>query len=146
MPEVERRRKRPLVIEMLLWDGANLPQVIGFIGGEDLASWEAGGLRVWNDQEKAWMAVPVGHRVAKGALGELYPMSPGAYEDTTEPEREYLTAPEAAARLRVSKMTVHRLILAGVFPAKRFGGSYRIREEDLRAYIDAADVMPGEGE
>jgi excisionase family DNA binding protein len=54
----------------------------------------------------------------------------------------FLTAQEAAALLRVSVMTVLRLVAAGEIPAKRVGRSYRIREADLRAYLDGADAEP----
>jgi len=92
VPEIEKRRKKPFVIEVLLWDGTNFPQILEFAGkgGHDWgnARPRVGGVRVievWNEQEQAWIAVPLGHRVARGALGEFYPMSPQAYEETTEP-------------------------------------------------------------
>jgi hypothetical protein len=89
VPEIERRRKRPLVIEMLLWDGTNFAQVDEFAGDDGCgyrnAAINSGILAVWNDQEQAWQVVPPGHRVVKSTLGEMYPMSPQAYEKTTEP-------------------------------------------------------------
>ena len=86
MPEIERRWKKRLPVEVLLWDRTNAAQVDAFIGDETRVSWEAGTLTVWNDQEEAWIAVPPGHRVVRGTFGEFYPMSPGAYEMTTEAE------------------------------------------------------------
>lgn len=87
-PEIERRRKKPLPIEVLLWEGGteNYRQVRSFAGGIDMVLMEAGCLSVWNDQEAAWIAVPLGHYVAKGALREFYPLSPQAYTETTEPD------------------------------------------------------------
>jgi len=37
--------------------------------------------------------------------------------------------------LRVSTMTVYRLIQAGQLPAVRVGKSYRVREEDVDGYL-----------
>lgn len=47
----------------------------------------------------------------------------------------YLTVGEVAAQLRVSSMTVYRLINAGELPAVRIGRSFRLREEDLDRYL-----------
>lgn len=46
-----------------------------------------------------------------------------------------MTVGEVAATLRVSNMTVYRLIQAGRLPAIRVGRSYRIREEDVERYL-----------
>lgn len=40
----------------------------------------------------------------------------------------FLTVAEVAALMRVSKMTVYRLVHAGELPAVRFGRSYRVPE------------------
>ncbi|HEX2063112.1 MAG TPA: helix-turn-helix domain-containing protein [Acidimicrobiales bacterium] len=42
---------------------------------------------------------------------------------------------EVAALLRVSNMTVYRLISAGDLPAVRVGKSYRLREDDVDKYL-----------
>ena len=86
MPEIERRRKKPVVIEVLLWDGTNGTQVDEFTGDRVNFSDRGNRIQVWNDQEAAWIAVPLGHYVAKGALREFYPLSPQAYTETTEPD------------------------------------------------------------
>ena len=52
----------------------------------------------------------------------------------------FLTALEAAERMRVSKMTVYRLIKTGKLPAVRIGKAYRVREEDLESYLDSSYV------
>jgi len=46
-----------------------------------------------------------------------------------------LTVSEVALALRVSTMTVYRLIRAGELRALRVGHSYRIRESDVDAYL-----------
>ena len=47
----------------------------------------------------------------------------------------FLTVTEVAANLRVSNMTVYRLINTGGLPAVRIGKSFRIREDDLNRYL-----------
>jgi excisionase family DNA binding protein len=46
-----------------------------------------------------------------------------------------LTVGEVAALMRVSNMTVYRLIKAGQLAAIRVGKNYRIRESDVSAYL-----------
>jgi excisionase family DNA binding protein len=53
-----------------------------------------------------------------------------------------LTAAEVADRLRVSTMTVYRLIRRGELPAVRVGRNYRVREPDLEAFLDQQVVDP----
>jgi excisionase family DNA binding protein len=53
--------------------------------------------------------------------------------DTTQ--TRFLTVGEVAAILRVSNMTVYRLINAGQLPAARIGRSFRVRQEDLDRYV-----------
>jgi excisionase family DNA binding protein len=47
----------------------------------------------------------------------------------------YLTVAEVAEMLRVSNMTVYRLISAGSLPAVRVGKSYRLTEADVDRYL-----------
>jgi excisionase family DNA binding protein len=53
----------------------------------------------------------------------------------SEGRYRYLTVAEVAAQLRVSNMTVYRLVQARQLPAVRVGRSYRIREEDVDRYL-----------
>jgi excisionase family DNA binding protein len=46
-----------------------------------------------------------------------------------------LTVGEVAATMRVSNMTVYRLIKGGELPAIRVGKNYRIRESDVDRYL-----------
>jgi excisionase family DNA binding protein len=55
-----------------------------------------------------------------------------------------LTVAEVAEALRVSNMTVYRLIRAGDLPALRVGKNYRIREGDLTAFLAAGSVQADE--
>jgi excisionase family DNA binding protein len=54
-----------------------------------------------------------------------------------------LTAAEVADQLRVSTMTIYRLIRSGELPAVRVGRNYRVREADLDAYLESQVVDPG---
>jgi excisionase family DNA binding protein len=47
----------------------------------------------------------------------------------------FMTVNEVASLLRVSNMTVYRLINAGELPAARIGKSYRIRRPDVDKYL-----------
>ena len=49
-----------------------------------------------------------------------------------------LTVAEVAEHMRVSNMTVYRLIKSGTLPALRVGKNFRIRERDLTAYLDSS--------
>ncbi len=51
------------------------------------------------------------------------------------PRVQFLTPAEVADHLRVSSMTVYRLIQSGDLRAARIGKSYRIREDDVDAYL-----------
>ena len=48
------------------------------------------------------------------------------------------TVSEVAEHMRVSNMTVYRLIKGGQLSALRVGKNYRIRGRELAAYLDAS--------
>jgi excisionase family DNA binding protein len=52
------------------------------------------------------------------------------------PEVRFVTVNEVAEALRVSRMTVYRLIKQGELPALRVGRGYRIHEEDVHRYLN----------
>ena len=56
---------------------------------------------------------------------------------------DLLTAREVADVMRVSTMTVYRLIKAGELPAIRVGKHLRIRERDVARYLE--DRVVGSG-
>ncbi len=47
----------------------------------------------------------------------------------------FLTVAEVARLMRVSNMTVYRLINSGSLPAVRVGKSYRLTEADVDQYL-----------
>ncbi|GAB3248160.1 hypothetical protein GCM10027448_11370 [Nocardioides dilutus] len=50
-------------------------------------------------------------------------------------DAKFLTVAEVAAMMRVSKMTVYRLVHNGDLPAVRVGRSFRVVEEDVNDYL-----------
>ena len=55
-------------------------------------------------------------------------------------DAELLTVGEVAQLMRVSNMTVYRLIKGGQLGAVRVGRSYRIRRHDLESYLSERSV------
>ena len=51
---------------------------------------------------------------------------------------EWLTVPEVALRLRVSRMTVYRLTKTEAIPAYRVGRQLRVKAADLDTYLESA--------
>ena len=60
-----------------------------------------------------------------------------------ESRARFVTVAEVAEQLRVSNMTVYRLVQAGQLPAVRVGRSYRIREDDVDKYLAAQYTQAG---
>ncbi len=53
---------------------------------------------------------------------------------------QFLTVAEVADLMRVSKMTVYRLVHAGDLPAVQFGRSYRVPESAVEEFLQQAQV------
>jgi len=51
---------------------------------------------------------------------------------------KFLTVAEVAAMMRVSKMTVYRLLHSGELPAVRVGRSFRVPERAVHDYLRTA--------
>jgi excisionase family DNA binding protein len=62
-------------------------------------------------------------------------MADGNFSDV-----QFLTVAEVAEVLRVSKMTVYRLVHSGELPAVQFGRSYRVPESAVTEYVRHAQV------
>ena len=59
-------------------------------------------------------------------------------------ELELLTVREVADAMRVSTMTVYRLIRSDARPAIRVGTHFRIRNRDLERYLEAQSTRGGD--
>lgn len=91
---VERYRRISTAVDTILWDGTperarhikawtgrRADGVRRFLLPSDSAGqWEQA--HVWNEQERDWFPVPVGHRIVRGRLGEFYAVSPDAIQAT----------------------------------------------------------------
>ena len=60
-----------------------------------------------------------------------------------ETKPRFVTVAEVADQLRVSNMTVYRLVQSGQLAAVRVGRSYRIREDDVDKYLAAQYTQAG---
>ena len=58
-------------------------------------------------------------------------------------EVRFLTVAEVAATMRVSKMTVYRLVHSGEMPAVRVGRSFRVPEQAVSDYLRDSFVEAG---
>ena len=56
-------------------------------------------------------------------------------KDNQLAEVRFLTVAEVAAIMRVSKMTVYRLVHSGELPAVRVGRSFRVPEQAVNDYL-----------
>lgn len=71
------------------------------------------------------------------------PPRPGAGGDGQLGELRFLTVAEVASVMRVSKMTVYRLVHSGVLPAVRVGRSFRVPEKAVHDYLRNAFIEAG---
>ncbi len=55
----------------------------------------------------------------------------------------FLTVAEVAGRMRVSKMTIYRLVHSGELPAVRFGRSFRVQRGAVEDLIREARYEAG---
>ena len=55
-------------------------------------------------------------------------------------EVRFLTVAEVATIMRVSKMTVYRLVHSGELPAVRVGRSFRVPEQAVHDYLQTSYV------
>jgi len=66
-------------------------------------------------------------------------MSPNKREDLPAVGQvQFLTVAEVATLMRVSKMTVYRLVHSGELPAVRVGKSFRVPEKAVHEYLRGA--------
>jgi excisionase family DNA binding protein len=63
-----------------------------------------------------------------------------ASETTPLSDVRFLTVAEVALIMRVSKMTVYRLVHSGELEAIRVGRSFRVPEQAVNQYLKAAFV------
>ena len=60
-----------------------------------------------------------------------------------EDKGKFLTVAEVAEIMRVSKMTVYRLVHSGELPAVRVGRSFRVNEGAVNEYLESSVYYVG---
>ena len=80
-------------------------------------------------------AIPAQRPMPAGVRPQPFPGSPAPVRRTPV---SFLTVAEVAAIMRVSKMTVYRLVHTGDLAAVRVGRSFRVPEGAVRAYLAEA--------
>ena len=76
---------------------------------------------------------PTGQRSQAVRAGSAYPAA--ARPVASRPAPRFLTVAEVASIMRVSKMTVYRLVHGGELAAVRVGRSFRVPEPAVREYL-----------
>ena len=71
------------------------------------------------------------------------PRRPRGASEPALAEVKFLTVAEVAAVMRVSKMTVYRMVHAGELPAVRVGRSFRVPEKAVHDYLRSAFIEAG---
>ena len=83
----------------------------------------------------------------EGATGQPARIADARTERTERTEQlsevRFLTVAEVATVMRVSKMTVYRIVHAGELPAVRVGRSFRVPEKAVHDYLQAAFIEAG---
>jgi excisionase family DNA binding protein len=65
--------------------------------------------------------------------------------DQNHDQIHLLTLTEAADILHVSTRTLQRMIRSGELPAFKVGGQWRVRETQLRQWVESRESSRGEG-
>lgn len=71
------------------------------------------------------------------------PQRPGDAKPAPMADVRFLTVAEVATALRVSKMTVYRLVHSGDLPAVRVGRSFRVPEQAVQEYLQSSYFEAG---
>ena len=80
---------------------------------------------------------------AKRAAGDKPEPAGVRPADPALAEVKFLTVAEVAAVMRVSKMTVYRMVHSADLPAVRVGRSFRVPEQAVHEYLRAAFIEAG---
>jgi excisionase family DNA binding protein len=94
---------------------------------------------------------PMGRPISAASLSRPVPAAHPASMPVGRPAQvpapraavAFLTVAEVAALMRVSKMTVYRLVHSGELPAVRVGRSFRVSEEDVNEYLKNSFFQTG---
>jgi excisionase family DNA binding protein len=70
-------------------------------------------------------------------------MASSSGQDGNVSEVKFLTVAEVASTMRVSKMTVYRLVHSGALEAVRVGRSFRVPERAVQEYLRKSYFQAG---
>lgn len=109
-------RKKPVVIEAIQWNGANLEELKNFVGPS--LHWGTVTLYGFTNNEQMLRVIihtlegdheaKVGDYIIKGIQGEFYPCKPEIFAKTYEAVEEYPTCNESTRRdMELSQKTHH---------------------------------------
>lgn len=65
-------------------------------------------------------------------------------DDVNLDETEWLSTQDAAQRLGITPRTLYRFIDQGDLPAYRFGRVIRLRAHEVKRFVEASRIKPGE--
>lgn len=66
-------------------------------------------------------------------------------QDGNFAETKFMTVNEVADMMRVSRMTIYRMIHSGELPAVRFGRSYRVPQEAVQQILTTGSTEQATG-
>ena len=85
---IKKYRKKPVVVEAMIFTGSNANEVDQWINGAD-AELNWGKCDFWRIETlEGDMYAQIGDYIIKGVEGEFYPCKPGIFEATYEKEQE----------------------------------------------------------
>ena len=73
----------------------------------------------------------------------MAPSTAGSSGHNADGDVRFLTVAEVAARMRVSKMTVYRLVHSGELEAVRVGRSFRVPDHAVQEYLRRSFFQAG---
>jgi hypothetical protein len=100
VPEVTERRKLPITVHTLEWDGTNSAEMFHFCGDAFRTAYDHSFLpvaaQVYDKLHDSWISVLPGQHIVRGIRGEFYPIDPDVLAETYEPPHATDTAPAPA--------------------------------------------------
>lgn len=78
---IKKYRKKPVVIEALLWDGNNTDEALGWLGDSQLGldDGEDGYFAILINTLEGITQASIGDFIIKGTMGEFYPCKPDIF-------------------------------------------------------------------
>ena len=77
-------KKRPIVIDAVQWNGANVDEILGFIVGQ-ASAYRGGEAAILIETLEGTMRADKGDWIVKGVRSEFYPVKPYIFDETYEP-------------------------------------------------------------